>query len=47
MINDWLPPTFLSLALAHGVALLSPGPDFFCSQAMQFAIGFAAAPLYA
>lgn len=29
MINEWLPSAFLALALAHGVALLSPGPDFF------------------
>ncbi|WP_347253594.1 LysE family translocator [Leminorella grimontii] len=29
MINEWLPSAFLPLALAHGVALLSPGPDFF------------------
>ncbi|HBD81559.1 MAG TPA: threonine transporter RhtB, partial [Leclercia adecarboxylata] len=29
LLTTLFPPAFLALALAHFVALLSPGPDFF------------------
>lgn len=37
------PPAFPALALAHFVALLSPGPDFFLLVATPFAIDCAVA----
>lgn len=38
------PSAFLALALAHFVALLSPGPDFFLLVGYAAATGCVAAP---
>lgn len=40
----FFPSAFLALALAHFVALLSPGPDFFLLVATLRATDCAAAP---
>ncbi len=42
-LSTLFPAAFPALALSHFVALLSPGPDFFCWSATPCATGSAAA----